>query len=229
MPSAKRPIMTMKHQIYQIIKKEICDGNYPPGQWLQEKELAEQLNVSRSPVREVLKQLVDEGLAIEYPNKGVFVKEFTVKDIEEIYDLRTLLESYAIKNSVKTLTSINIQELMDILQKLVKCYEDNDLAHYIEIDSHLHQYIITLGGNSLVVDIYRRVYSQSQQFRIYSLTTQRRFDDSVTEHRGIVENLIAGNWKEADRINRIHLSLAREEIIEHFEAKKEEDKENEEE
>ena len=229
MPSAKRPIMTMKHQIYQIIKKEICDGNYPPGQWLQEKELAEQLNVSRSPVREALKQLVDEGLAIEYPNKGVFVKEFTGKDIEEIYDLRTLLESYAIKNSVKTLTSINIQELMDILQKLVKCYEDNDLAHYIEIDSHLHQYIITLGGNSLVVDIYRRVYSQSQQFRIYSLTTQRRFDDSVTEHRGIVENLIAGNWKEADRINRIHLSLAREEIIEHFEAKKEEDKENEEE
>ena len=229
MPSAKRPIMTMKHQIYQIIKKEICDGNYPPGQWLQEKELAEQLNVSRSPVREALKQLVDEGLAIEYPNKGVFVKEFTVKDIEEIYDLRTLLESYAIKNSVKTLTSINIQELMDILQKLVKCYEDNDLAHYIEIDSHLHQYIITLGGNSLVVDIYRRVYSQSQQFRIYSLTTQRRFDDSVTEHRGIVENLIAGNWKEADRINRIHLSLSREEIIEYFEAKKEEDKENEEE
>ena len=77
--------------------------------------------------------------------------------------------------------------------------------------------------------LYRRVYSQSQLFRIYSLTTQRRFDDSVTEHRGIVENLIAGNWKEADRINRIHLSLAREEIIEHFEAKKEEDKENEEE
>lgn len=229
MPSAKRPIMTMKHQIYQIIKKEICDGNYPPGQWLQEKELAEQLNVSRSPVREALKQLVDEGLAIEYPNKGVFVKEFTVKDIEEIYDLRILLESYAIKNSVKTLTSINIQELMDILKKLVKCYEDNDLAHYIEIDTHLHQYIITLGGNSLVIDIYRRIYSQSQQFRIYSLTTQRRFDDSVTEHRGIVENLIAGNWKEADRINRIHLSLAREEIIEHFEAKKEAEKESEEE
>ena len=113
MPSVKRPIMTIKHQIYQIIKKEICNGNYAAGQWLQEKELAEQLNVSRSPVREALKQLVDEGLAIEYPNKGVFVKEFTVKDIEEIYDVRILLESYAIKNSVKTLTSKNIQELME--------------------------------------------------------------------------------------------------------------------
>ena len=229
MASAKRPIMTMKHQIYQILKKEICDGNFPPGQWLQEKELAEKLNVSRSPVREALKQLVDEGLAIEYPNKGVFVKEFTVKDIEEIYEVRILLESYAIKNSVKTITTSNIRELMEILHVLTKQYENNDLASYIETDTQLHQYIITLGGNSIVSDIYRRIYSQSQQFRIYSLTTKRRFDDSVVEHKNIVENICSGNWKEADRINKIHLSLAREEIIEHFEATKKLENDTEEE
>ncbi len=221
--------MTMKHQIYQILKKEICDGNFPPGQWLQEKELAEKLNVSRSPVREALKQLVDEGLAIEYPNKGVFVKEFTVKDIEEIYEVRILLESYAIKNSVKTITTSNIRELMEILHVLTKQYENNDLASYIETDTQLHQYIITLGGNSIVSDIYRRIYSQSQQFRIYSLTTKRRFDDSVVEHKNIVENICSGNWKEADRINKIHLSLAREEIIEHFEATKKLESDTEEE
>lgn len=62
-----------------------------------------------------------------------------------------------------------------------------------------------------------------------SLTTQRRFDDSVTEHRSIVENICSGNWKEADRVNKIHLALAREEIIQHFESKKavEEEQENE--
>lgn len=210
----------MKHQIYQILKKEICDGNFPPGQWLQEKELAEKLNVSRSPVREALKQLVDEGLAIEYPNKGVFVKEFTVKDIEEIYEVRILLESYAIKNSVKTITTSNIRELMEILHVLTKQYENNDLASYIKTDTQLHQYIITLGGNSIVSDIYKRIYSQSQQFRIYSLTTKRRFDDSFIEHKQVVENICSGNWKEADRVNKIHLTLAREEIIEHFEATK---------
>lgn len=229
MPSAKRPIMTMKHQIYQILKKEICDGNFPPGQWLQEKELAEKLNVSRSPVREALKQLVDEGLAIEYPNKGVFVKEFTVKDIEEIYEVRILLESYAIKNSVKTITTSNIRELMEILHVLTKQYENNDLASYIETDTQLHQYIITLGGNSIVSDIYKRIYSQSQQFRIYSLTTKRRFDDSVIEHKQVVENICSGNWKEADRVNKIHLTLAREEIIEHFEATKKLENDTEEE
>lgn len=218
MSAVKRPIMTMKHQIYQIIKKEICDGNYLPGQWLQEKELAEKMNVSRSPVREALKQLVDEGLAIEYPNKGVFVKEFSSKDIEEIYDVRIMLESYAIKNSVKVITSINIKDLMEILQNLSDCYEKNDISNYIEYDTQLHQYIVKLGGNSLVSDIYKRIYSQVQQFRIYSLTTKKRFDDSIIEHRKVVENMIASNWKEADRINRIHLALAREEIINHIES-----------
>lgn len=66
---------------------------------------------------------------------------------------------------------------METLQLLVKYYEKNDLTHYIEVDTQLHQYIINLGGNSLIVDTYRRIYSQSQQFRIYSLTTQRRFDE----------------------------------------------------
>lgn len=227
MPAAKRPIMTMKHQIYQILKKEICDGNYPPGKWLQEKELAEQLSVSRSPVREALKQLVDEGLAIEYPNKGVFVKEFTSKDIEEIYEVRMMLESYSIKNLSKTITSKNIGELMDILNQLIKYYEANDLANYIRVDTLLHECIINLSGNSIIVDIYKRIYSQSQQFRIYSLTTKRRFDDSVKEHREIVENIAAGNLKEADRINQVHLNLAREEIIKHFESKKADQNEEE--
>ena len=94
------------------------------------------------------------------------------------------------------------------------------MASYIETDTQLHQYIITLGGNSIVSDIYKRIYSQSQQFRIYSLTTKRRFDDSVIEHKQVVENICSGNWKEADRVNKIHLTLAREEIIEHFEGNK---------
>lgn len=218
MAAVKRPIMTMKHQIYKIIKDEICNGHYPPGYWLQEKELAAKMDVSRSPVREALKQLVDEGLAIDYPNKGVFVKEFTSKDIEEIYDVRIMLESYAIKNSVKLITSNDIKVLRELIDNLSECYDKNDLNQYIEYDTELHQYIIKMSGNSLVMDIYKRIYSQTQQFRIYSLTTQKRFDNSIIEHKTIVENIFAGKWEKADEINRRHLALAREEIIDHIEA-----------
>ena len=218
MAAVKRPIMTMKHQIYKIIKDEICNGHYPPGYWLQEKELAAKMDVSRSPVREALKQLVDEGLAIDYPNKGVFVKEFTSKDIEEIYDVRIMLESYAIKNSVKLITSNDIKVLRELIDNLSECYDKNDLNQYIEYDTELHQYIIKMSGNSLVMDIYKRIYSQTQQFRIYSLTTQKRFDNSIIEHKTMVENIFAGKWEEADEINRRQLALAREEIIDHIEA-----------
>ena len=72
----KLPIAnTIRDQVYQLLKDEICDGRYEPGYWLQEKELAQRLKVSRSPVREALRQLSRDGLVRDIPNKGVFVRE----------------------------------------------------------------------------------------------------------------------------------------------------------
>ena len=70
----RRPIKTIRNQVYQILKDDICEGRFAPGQWLQENELAERLCVSRSPIREALRQLASDGLVVEIPNKGVFVK-----------------------------------------------------------------------------------------------------------------------------------------------------------
>ena len=79
--AAKRPISTIREQVYQILRDDICQGVYAPGTRLQEVDLAENLNVSRSPVREALRQLAADGLLLEIPNKGVYVKEFTAKDL----------------------------------------------------------------------------------------------------------------------------------------------------
>lgn len=221
MANIQRPITTIKYQVYQIIKEDICNGIYPPGYWLQEAELSAKLNVSRSPIREALRQLVADGLVVEYPNRGVFVKEFTAKDIEDVFDLRILLESYAIRHSGKNMTTAHIEKLLASMALLIKLHQENDCQGYIREDTHLHQMIIELGGNELVKDIYERVYSMVQQFRIYSLISTQRFDESVTEHTEIIRNLLAGNSKEADRLNQVHLSLAREKIIEHLNETKE--------
>ena len=111
-------IKTIRDQVYQILRDEICAGKYAPGSWLQETELTEYLGVSRSPVREALRRLVADGLLMEIPNKGVFVKEFTARDIDEIFDMRVMLESYAIRNSRSRMTSARLQKLFDILEKL---------------------------------------------------------------------------------------------------------------
>ena len=209
----KRTITTIREQVYRILRDDICQGVYAPGTRLQEVELAEGLNVSRSPVREALRQLAADGLLLEIPNKGVYVKEFTVKDIEEIYDLRVMLESYGILHSTGHITAMRRERLLGLLKDMEDFLRKDDLQSYTSLDERLHNHIVHLGDNSLINDTYDRVRSMNQQFRILSLMDQQRFRESLDEHREIVHALVTGDLKHADDVNRHHLELARIAIL----------------
>ena len=110
----------MSHQVYQILKDEIISGVYQPNDWLQEKDLAAKLNVSRSPVREALRQLAADGLVREVPNKGMFVRAFTPKEITEIFEVRKMLESYSILALKDKLTEAQKEVLQQYRDELVQ-------------------------------------------------------------------------------------------------------------
>ena len=209
----KRTITTIREQVYRILRDDICQGVYAPGTRLQEVELAENLNVSRSPVREALRQLAADGLLLEIPNKGVYIKEFTVKDIEEIYDLRVMLESYGILHSDGHITSMRRERLLGLLTEMENYLEKGDLRSYTSVDERLHNHIVHLGDNSLINDTYDRVRSMNQQFRILSLMDEQRFRESMEEHREIVHALVTGDLAKADEVNHHHLELARQAIL----------------
>ena len=211
--AGKRTVTTIREQVYKILRDDICQGVYAPGTRLQEVDLAENLSVSRSPVREALRQLAADGLLLEIPNKGVYVKEFTVKDIEEIYDLRVMLESYGILHSTGHITSIRRERLLGFLADLESFLQKGDLESYTSIDEQLHSHIVHLGDNSLINDTYDRVRSMNQQFRILSLMDEQRFRESMDEHREFVLALVTGDPQRADDINRHHLELARAAIL----------------
>ena len=99
------------------------------------------------------------------------------------------------------------------MERLKTYHSQDDIQRYVEEDTLLHQLLIQLSGNNLVISTYERVYAMVQRFRIYSLKSRKRFDDSLTEHIQIIQNVLAGNVKEADRINREHLLLAKDAII----------------
>lgn len=204
----KRTISTIREQVYYILRDEICRGVYPAGTRLQEADLTKRLEVSRSPVREALRKLASEGLLSEIPNKGVYVKEFSTKDIEEIFELRVLLESYGIYHSEGHITPERREKLLGILAELETSFRRGDLESYTAADEDLHNQIVHLADNSLVNDTYERVRSMNQQFRVLSLMSSRRFMESLEEHRSIIQNIIEGNLQEADEINRHHLQLA---------------------
>ncbi len=221
--AVKRTVTTIREQVYQILRDDICQGVYAPGTRLQEVELAESLCVSRSPVREALRALAADGLLLEIPNKGVYVKEFTVQDIEEIYDLRVMLESYGILHSTGHITSIRRERLLSYLSEMENYLRKDDLKAYTSADERLHNHIVHLGDNSLINDTYDRVRSMNQQFRILSLMDKDRFRESLDEHREIVHALVTGDLKRADEINRHHLELARQAILKRMKAKEPEE------
>ena len=212
----EKSVVNIRTQVYNAIKENICDGRYEPGQRMNEVELAASLSVSRSPVREALRRLAADGLVVEQPNRGVFVRQFTPGDIEEIFDVRVLLESYCIRRSVQFMTDEQREQLLQCLNAVTFYHERQDMKKHIEADYELHGLIIRIGGNRLVEDMYQRISSQIQQFRIYSLESKRRFRESLVEHTTIVHCLLTGNVEEADRVNRRHLELARDKINEYL-------------
>ncbi len=217
MAMTQRPIaLTIRDQVYQILKEDICNGVYAPGQRLQEVELTQRLNVSRSPVREALRLLAGDGLVQEIPNKGVFVKEFAPKDIEDVCDVRIMMETFAILRAENTMNEESRTLLTELIQAMDAAYERNDLQEYIILDGELHDEFVNLSGNGVLIESYQRVHNIIQQFRIYSLMDQQRFDESCDEHRDIVQALLGGDWDRAAAVNRKHLELAKMKILEYI-------------
>ncbi len=171
-------------------------------------------------MREALLRLASDGLLVSIPNKGTFVKEFTCKDIDEIFDMRVLLEGYGIRNSRANLTSTHIQRLLDILEDLQTMIDAGDLDAYARVDEQLHNEIVSLGNNSIVSSAYYRVGSMNQQFRVLSLNIRQRFEESQDEHRQAIHAIIRGDAELAESVNRRHLELARSCIKEQLEKKK---------
>ncbi len=215
MENANTPIKhtTIKEQVYQTLKERILSGTFQPGEWLQEAKIANSLSVSRSPVREALQQLLGDGLAVNVPNKGVYVKKITTQDMQDIFEVRSCFETIGIRRSANTLTDEIRDELISIRENLLKYYETGDKENYIIQDALLHKSIVRLSGNQLIVDLSVRIYTMEHLSRTTSLYSSERFRESVTEHIGIIDSILEGNTEKALEFNNRHLNLAREESL----------------
>lgn len=216
--TAPSPVIspTIKDQVYAILKAEICRGVFEDGQRLHENELATRLNVSRSPVREALRQLASDGLVLELPNKGVFVKELTPKDIDDIFEIRLLLECYGIRRSAGHMTEELAEALRRCREDLIRFHAAEDITQYMNADGRLHHMLLQISGNDLARSVYDKISSLALKFRVISLLGKERFDESVEEHRGIITKVLDGDPEGAVAVNERHLRRAKQKIIEHL-------------
>ena len=207
---------TIKDQVYKYLKDEICNRNFTPGYWLQELEIAQKLGVSRSPVREAIKHLAMDGLVIEIPNKGSYVREFTQKDVLDACDLRLMMETYALSQCKDNLTEANLNSLREFLKEFDYHYKKDNIKEYINTDTDFHQFMVSLSTNGMISVAYNRIQPLFQPFRIYSLLERRRFDDSIGEHKRIIGALLKKDIEKAIEENTKHLELVRNQTLEMY-------------
>lgn len=212
-------ISTIKQQVYDIIKENILDGTFEQGEWLQEKKLAESLNISRSPVREALKELVGEGLLENIPNKGVFVKKYDRKVIDDIFEMRAILEKFAIKKIIEKSTDEEIDRLVELFNEMEKSYNAGDLLDYYRIDTIFHATLYELCNNDILDHMVGGILPIIQPTKIGYKQGMARFKKSLEEHRGIIEGIKDRDIPKALKYQRIHLDLAKQETIKNLEFK----------
>ena len=201
--------VTIKDQIYDVLRQEIIEGILRPGDKIVEQNLADRLNVSRSPIREAIKQLVGDGLLTYIPNQGAFVKQLSAKEVQDSYDVRIMLEEYAIKHIDDKLREKYGKQMLKLRKKMEQAMEDLSITQYLLVDRDLHALIIHICDNKVVWNFYEKLWGQIAPFRTISLMSDKRLKLSMQEHINILDGIMEHKDEEALEVLQVHLQEAR--------------------
>ena len=199
---------SLRGRVFQQIRENILSGKYKDGMELREILLGEELGVSRTPVREALRQLELEGLVKIVPNKGAYVTSINAKDIREIYKMRSMLEGLCARWATRNITDEQIDELEEVIYLsefyLRKKY-DGKAAQMTEMDGKFHLVLYEAANSRMLGHILRDFHKYVQVARTMSVQSEDRARKSIDEHKAILEAIKAKNEDEAERLANEHI------------------------
>ena len=197
---------SIKDQIYEILKDEIISGELASGEQLVEQAIADRFHTSRSPVREAGKQLTGDGLVVNVTNKGTFVKIPTFDELNDMQEMRQILEVFAVNKVIHSLSEADKTELLNLRQRIINSRDTNNPEVYLELERTIWTSIIMMTGNSYVIDTYCKLYAITTNFSKSVITRMpNSFGHSIEERIAIIDALLSGDAPRAVRITEEHL------------------------
>lgn len=194
-------------KVYKELKNAILKRTLAPGQKLNIFELAEQFNVSRTPVKEAFNRLHLEGLLVIKPRKGTYVAEMDIKKIMEVFDARQLFETWAAQIGVMQATDEDIQVLRRLCHEMDVYYKAKtfDYISFNELDTQFHYHIVKMGNNQSILDLYKSLNAHQMTERAYYEIAYEKAKSTHDQHHAIVE-----------AFEKRDLSLVLSEIVNHI-------------
>ncbi|MGF7184162.1 DNA-binding GntR family transcriptional regulator [Desulfitispora alkaliphila] len=183
----------LREIVFDSLRDAIINGTLKPGERLMEVQLAEEMGVSRTPVREAIRKLELEGFVVMVPRKGAYVAGISLKDIADVFEIRAALEGLAAGLAAERCTDDELEELERHLVKVTELVNSNDIQTLVDIDTGFHDIIYKASRNEKLVQIISNLREQIQRFRTTSLAVPGRLREVVMEHKQIVEAIAERN------------------------------------
>jgi DNA-binding GntR family transcriptional regulator len=212
----------LHQEVANQIREMIRNGTLVKGQKVNEKQLCESMGVSRTPVRESLRMLSSEGLIDLIPHKGAYVSQPPIKEISDMFEVMSVLEGTCARLATKKMTEKNLAKIEALHQKLEKHYRKRDHEGYLDNNKTYHVFIQELSGNKVVNDVINGLRQKILLYRHRQLYQPERFDQSIQEHRDLLEAFRKRDAALAEKLMKRHLIKQCEALVGLYASKEEE-------
>ncbi len=203
----------LREIVYEELKRQILRGRITPGTRMMEVELAEEMGVSRTPVREAIRKLEKEGLVTIEPRKGAYASEISVKDMVDVLEVREDLEGFAASLAAGKITADEVAELKEITESYSDAVKNNDTEKMITFDEKFHKRIVASSGNKTLIQLSETVQELALRFRYLYYDDFSRYVNMPVEHKEILDALTSGDGDMARQAADDHVRKLKEFVI----------------
>jgi DNA-binding GntR family transcriptional regulator len=213
-PTAAVPVPSLVESAYRTIRARILDNVWPPGHRALEQELALELGMSRTPVREALIRLAQEGLVEVQPRHGMRVLPVSADDMREIYEVLTALESMAVDLVARRKpTARELDPLVKATRDMTKTLKADDLDGWAAADERFHRHLVEMSGNRLLIEAVQNCWDRAHRARMVTLRMRPKPTHSTREHMDLVDKVRAGDARGAFEAHRAHRERGSRELL----------------
>jgi DNA-binding GntR family transcriptional regulator len=209
LPTIDRPVR-LRDQVYEILRQKILDGEFPPGYKLPEKQLADQMNVSRTPVREAIQRLSLEGLVVAPSTGRAEVREITLASIASSQDIREVLETYACRLAAQEISTEQLRKLKETHKLEIKALADGDnIEQLSKLNRVIHETLVVASGNEVLIHLVNYLSTQIPSYSLFALGDPKYLKDFVDSHGRIIDAIEKSDGDTAAREISEHVQMAK--------------------